>query len=145
MEGAPCPLPTGVIKPGNQPVVHHFWVPNPQMGLLPMRPPVYRNLPFQPVPSGTSLGSRKIKVRILWGIQTSSHYMILGLNLLRSCKSPVKESLLEQGLSARCEAGLSHLFVTGQGELLLARGSHKPRGVMQQPPDVHSLGRMGQK
>lgn len=65
MEGAPCPLPTGVIKPGNQPVVHHFWVPNPQMGLLPMRPPVYRNLPLQPVPSGISLGSREIKVRIL--------------------------------------------------------------------------------
>lgn len=71
--------------------------------------------------------------------------MILGLNLFHSSKYPVKESLLDQGLSARYEAGLSHQFVTGQGELLLARGSHKPRGVMRQLPDVHSLGRMGQK
>ena len=50
-----------------------------------------------------------------------------------------------QGLSARREAGLSHLFFTGQGELLLARASHEPRGVMEQLPDGHSLGRMGQK
>ena len=32
-EGAPCALPTGVIKPGNQPVVCRLWDSNPQVGL----------------------------------------------------------------------------------------------------------------
>ena len=64
-EGAPCPLPTGLIKPGNQPVVRRLWVPDPQVGLSPMHAPVYSNLPLQLLPNGTSLGGRKIKVRIL--------------------------------------------------------------------------------
>ena len=64
-EGAPCLLPTGVIKPRNQPVVRRLWDSNPQLGLSPMLTPVYRDLPLQPTPSGTSLVSRKIKLSIL--------------------------------------------------------------------------------
>ena len=56
---APCPLPTRVIKPGKQTVVHPVWDCNPQVGLSPTWTPVYRNLLLQPITSRTPLGSRK--------------------------------------------------------------------------------------
>ena len=43
-EGAPCPLPTGVIKPRNQPLVHRLWACNPEVGFSPTRKPAYREI-----------------------------------------------------------------------------------------------------
>ena len=63
-EGAPCPLPTRMIKPRNQTVVCPAWDCNPQAGRWSTRTPVCRR--SQPVPSSASLGGRKIKVR-MWG------------------------------------------------------------------------------
>ena len=96
---APCPLPTGVIKPGNQPVVCCLWVSDPQVGLSPTHTPVYRNLPFQPVPNGTSLGGRKIKERILG----QSYFQALHdmrFEIYYSQKSSIRERLLDQDLQS---------------------------------------------
>ena len=45
-EGAPCPLPTGVIKPRNQPLVHRLWACSPEVGFSPTHKPAYRYLPL---------------------------------------------------------------------------------------------------
>lgn len=47
--GAPCPLPSRVIKPGNQTVIHPVWDCKPEERLSPTCTPVYRNP--QPVPN----------------------------------------------------------------------------------------------
>ena len=44
-EGAPCLLPTGVIKPRNQPFVHRLWACSPEVGFSPTPKPAHRNLP----------------------------------------------------------------------------------------------------
>ena len=52
--------------------------------------PLCRNLPLEPVPSGTSLGGRKIQARILGQL----HFQALHdmrFKPLSSCKSPVRE------------------------------------------------------
>ena len=43
-EGAPCPLPTGVIKPRNQPPVHRLWACSPEVGFSPTNKPAYREI-----------------------------------------------------------------------------------------------------
>lgn len=55
-EQAPCPRPTEVVKPRNQPLGGCLWAPNLQVGVSPMHTPTYRNLPLQPVPSRIFLG-----------------------------------------------------------------------------------------
>ena len=65
--GAPCPLPTRVIKARKQPVVRHLWDGNTLVGLLPTRTPVYRDLPpikkeicrFSPFPARLVLAAGK--------------------------------------------------------------------------------------
>ena len=76
-----------------------------QVGLSPTGTPVYRNLPLERVPNGTSLGGRKIKVRRLG----RSHFQPLhgtrseplSLVFLSSQAVPAGPQ------SARCEACLS--------------------------------------
>lgn len=73
-EGGPCPRPSGVIRPRDQPGGRRSWAPSHRWGCHPcphQALPLYRNLPLQPVPSGTCLGGRETKMRLLgrWDLQ----------------------------------------------------------------------------
>ena len=93
-------------------------------------PRIHQYIDICTVPNYTSLGGRKIKVRIMgWSDFQTLHVMRL---ILYPChKSPVRDSSLDQGM--HCTRWTSPPLLTiHQGETLSARGSrsHRPRGGM---------------
>ena len=63
-EGAICPQPAGLMKSGNQAVSCLLWDCNPEVGPLTHTGAVRRELPLQPISSGSSAAGRKTKVRL---------------------------------------------------------------------------------
>lgn len=133
-EGGPCPRPSGVIRPRDQPGGRRSWAPSHRWGCHPcpcQALPPYRNLPLQPVPSGTCLSGRKTKMRLLgrWDLQP--------LNAVRFDRHPARTPPISDPLDRDLPGGgpappgfACHL----SGDLARARGS-----TSHTLPQAHSL------
>lgn len=133
-EGGPCPRPSGVIRPRDQPGGRRSWAPSHRWGChsCPHQAlPPYRNLPLQPVPSGMCLGGRETKMRLLgrWDLQP--------LNEVRFDRHPARTPPVSDPLDRDLPGGgpappgfACHL----SGDLARARGS-----TSHTLPQAHSL------
>ena len=129
-EGAFCPLPARVIRPGNQSVVHRLWDSHPCIHQS------IENCRLRLFPGGLLLAAGKYRQEY-WGDGTSSHCMTRGLNCCHPCKSFGRDPGLP-GVRGISPPPLG----AHQGEPVPARVSrpHKLRGEILQLSDVHHLG-----
>ena len=116
-EGAPCPVPTEVIKTRNWLVVDHLWIPSLQVGPSSTHPPAYRNLLLQ-----KNLSPQDFS----WQQDNKGD----------SPKSLVRENPLAQSLQNERRALPSVLVTVKIGPD--SQRPHRLRGVMLELPHVQS-------